>query len=152
MRERKSRNQPSGSTPDRLRDAMKLRNTAAVLLPLSLPKKSSCRGLARCRGWLAPWRPYRSPTHHVRESASAPPTDSGHSERQRRKDSSAEPAAGTRADIDEAFRPPVTIRAGAMPTFAPPSATAPWRAPPPHTGVRFRSAPVQCVAGWIPTP
>jgi hypothetical protein len=39
MRESTSRNRANGSTPDRLREAMKLRNTAAVLPPPSLPKK-----------------------------------------------------------------------------------------------------------------
>jgi hypothetical protein len=39
MRESTSRNQANGSTPARLQEAMKLRNTAAVLPPPSLPKK-----------------------------------------------------------------------------------------------------------------
>jgi hypothetical protein len=39
MRESTSRNQANGSTPHRLQEAMKLRNTAAVLPPRSLPKK-----------------------------------------------------------------------------------------------------------------
>ena len=39
MRESTSRNQENGSTPQRLQEAMKLRNTAAVLPPVSLPKK-----------------------------------------------------------------------------------------------------------------
>ena len=39
MRESTSRNQANGSTPQRLQEAMKLRNTAAVLPPVSLPKK-----------------------------------------------------------------------------------------------------------------
>ena len=38
MRESTSWNQANGSTPHRLQEAMKLRNTAAVLPPLSLPK------------------------------------------------------------------------------------------------------------------
>ena len=38
MRESTSRNQVNGSTPERLQDAIKLRNTAAVLPPWSLPK------------------------------------------------------------------------------------------------------------------
>ena len=38
MRERTSWNQANGSTPHRLQVAMKLRNTAAVLPPRSLPK------------------------------------------------------------------------------------------------------------------
>jgi hypothetical protein len=36
MRESTSRNQANGSTPHRLQEAMKLRNTAAVLSPPSL--------------------------------------------------------------------------------------------------------------------
>jgi hypothetical protein len=39
IRESTSRNQVNGSTPHRLQEAMKLRNTAAVLPPPSLPKK-----------------------------------------------------------------------------------------------------------------
>src|SRR4051794_2423048 len=39
MRESTSRNQANGSTPHRLQEAIKLRNTAAVLPPPSLPKK-----------------------------------------------------------------------------------------------------------------
>lgn len=39
MRESTSRNQANGSTPHRLQEPMKLRNTAAVLPPPSLPKK-----------------------------------------------------------------------------------------------------------------
>jgi hypothetical protein len=39
MRESTSWNHANGSTPHRLQDAMKLRSTAAVLPPLSLPKK-----------------------------------------------------------------------------------------------------------------
>jgi hypothetical protein len=38
-RESTSRNHANGSTPHRLQEAMKLRKTAAVLPPLSLPKK-----------------------------------------------------------------------------------------------------------------
>src|SRR5436305_3608823 len=38
MRESTSRNQANGSTPQRLQEAMKLRSTAAVLPPPSLPK------------------------------------------------------------------------------------------------------------------
>jgi hypothetical protein len=38
MRESTSWNQANGSTPHRLQEAMKLRNTAAVLPPPSLPK------------------------------------------------------------------------------------------------------------------
>lgn len=39
IRESTSRNQANGSTPHRLQEPMKLRNTAAVLPPPSLPKK-----------------------------------------------------------------------------------------------------------------
>jgi len=39
MRESASLNQANGSTPARWQEAMKLRNTAAVLPPWSLPKK-----------------------------------------------------------------------------------------------------------------
>src|SRR5436305_6201775 len=39
-RERTSWNHANGSTPHRLQEAMKLRSTAAVLPPLSLPKKT----------------------------------------------------------------------------------------------------------------
>jgi hypothetical protein len=39
MRESTSRNQANGSTAQRLQEATKLRNTAAVLPPVSLPKK-----------------------------------------------------------------------------------------------------------------
>lgn len=38
MRESTSRNQVNGSIPDRLQEAMELRNTATVLPPPSLPK------------------------------------------------------------------------------------------------------------------
>jgi hypothetical protein len=38
MRESTSQNQANGSAPDRLQEAMKLHNTAAVLPPASLPK------------------------------------------------------------------------------------------------------------------
>ncbi len=38
MREITSRNRENGSTPHRLKEATKLRSTAAVLPPLSLPK------------------------------------------------------------------------------------------------------------------
>src|SRR6266852_5925113 len=38
MRESTSRNQANGSIADRLQEAIKLRSTAAVLPPLSLPK------------------------------------------------------------------------------------------------------------------
>ena len=38
MRESTSWNHANGSTPHRLQEAMKLRSTAAVLPPLSLPK------------------------------------------------------------------------------------------------------------------
>ena len=38
-RESTSRNHANGSTPHRLQEAIKLRSTAAVLPPLSLPKK-----------------------------------------------------------------------------------------------------------------
>ena len=39
MRESTSRNQANGSTPHRLQEAMKLRKTAAVVPPPSLPRK-----------------------------------------------------------------------------------------------------------------
>jgi hypothetical protein len=38
-------NQANGSTPDRWQEAKKLRNTAAVLPPWSLPKKVQLRRL-----------------------------------------------------------------------------------------------------------
>jgi hypothetical protein len=41
MRESTSPNQANGSTPHRLQEAIKLRNTAAVWPPLSLPKNDS---------------------------------------------------------------------------------------------------------------
>ena len=56
IRESTSWNQANGSTPHRLQEAMKLRNTAAVLPPPSLPKKvqvprtSAMSRLARFRG------------------------------------------------------------------------------------------------------
>ena len=56
MRESTSWNQVNGSTPHRLQEAMKLRNTAAVLPPPSLPKKvqlprpSAISRLARSSG------------------------------------------------------------------------------------------------------
>ena len=40
MRESTSRNQANGSTPLRLQEAMKVRSTAAVLPPWSLPKNA----------------------------------------------------------------------------------------------------------------
>jgi hypothetical protein len=43
MCESTSRNQATGSTPGRLQEAMKLRNTAAVLPPPSLPKTVQLR-------------------------------------------------------------------------------------------------------------
>src|SRR5215475_9389592 len=95
IRESTSRNQANGSMPHRLQEAMKLRNTAAVLPPPSLPKKVQlprpsaisglARSVARCR----------FPTRRLRESALAPPTDLAHSALQRRTDSSAEPPAAT---------------------------------------------------------
>jgi hypothetical protein len=45
MRESTSWNQANGSTPHRLQEAMKLRNTAAVLPPPSLPKNVQLRRL-----------------------------------------------------------------------------------------------------------
>ena len=45
MRESTSLNQANGSTPARWQDATKLRNTAAVLPPWSLPKKVQLRRL-----------------------------------------------------------------------------------------------------------
>ena len=50
MRESTSRNQANGSTAHRLQDATKLRSTAAVLPPLSLPKNVELPRPARCRG------------------------------------------------------------------------------------------------------
>ena len=49
MRESTSRNHANGSTPHRLQEAMKLRNTAAVLPPPSLRGRSSCRVAAAQR-------------------------------------------------------------------------------------------------------
>ena len=43
MRESTSLNQANGSTPARWQEATKLRNTAAVLPPWSLPKKVQLR-------------------------------------------------------------------------------------------------------------
>src|ERR1051326_6617859 len=55
MRESTSRNQVNGSTPQRLQEAMKLRNTAAVLPPPSLPKNVQLPRLCAVRRyWLRP--------------------------------------------------------------------------------------------------
>ena len=47
MRESTSRNQANGSMPDRLQEAMKLRNTAAVGRHRRCRRMSSCRGYVR---------------------------------------------------------------------------------------------------------
>ena len=57
MRESTSLNQANGSTPHRLQEAMKLRSTAAVLPPLSLPKKVQ---FPRPTAITHPFCPYRA--------------------------------------------------------------------------------------------
>jgi len=142
MRESTSRNQADGSTSQRLQEATKLRSTAAVLPPVSLPKRSSCPGPARCRDWPVPWSRCQFPARRLRESASAPPTDSAHSAPQRRMDSSAEPPSAVPADTGGACQAAAPISAGAMPTVAPPVGTAPWA----RFSTAYRRA-IRCSAG-----
>ena len=73
MRESTSRNQANGSTPQRLQDAMKLINTAAVVPPLSLPKNVQFprpTAIARLTRSVAPLSISRSPSCRKRVSAS----------------------------------------------------------------------------------
>ena len=73
MRESTSRNQANGSTPHRLQEAMKLRNTAAVLPPLSLPKKVQLprpSAMSRLARSVAPLSISNSPSSRKRVSAS----------------------------------------------------------------------------------
>jgi hypothetical protein len=57
MRVSTSQNQANGSTRFRLQEAMKLRSTAAVLPPLSLPKKEE--GPVAAADGDVPIRPFR---------------------------------------------------------------------------------------------
>ena len=73
MRESTSRNQANGSTPHRLQEAMKLRNTAAVLPPPSLPKKVQLprpSAISRLARSVAPLSISNSPSSRKRVSAS----------------------------------------------------------------------------------
>ena len=73
MRESTSRNQANGSTPHRLQEAMKLRNTAAVLPPLSLPKNVQLprpSAISRLARSVAPLSISNSPSSRKRVSAS----------------------------------------------------------------------------------
>jgi len=68
MRESTSWNQANGSTPDRLQEAIKLRNTGCRLAAAIAAEESPvCRGPARYRGWPVPWRRYQSPTRRSPE-------------------------------------------------------------------------------------
>ena len=73
MRESTSRNQANGSTPHRLQEAMKLRSTAAVVPPLSLPKKVQLprpSAMSRLARSVAPLSISSSPSSRKRASAS----------------------------------------------------------------------------------
>ena len=68
-----SQNQANGSTPFRLQEAMKLRSTAAVLPPLSLPKKVQLprpSAISRLARSVAPLSISNSPSSRKRVSAS----------------------------------------------------------------------------------
>jgi hypothetical protein len=137
MRESTSWNQANGSTPHRLQEAMKLRNIAAVLPPPSLPKKCPVAA-AQCDIAVGPFggavvnlqlavlQKARERLPLIQRIAHR---GAGRTLRQ------ALPVAAP-ADTGGACRAAVPIPAGAMPTFAPPTATAPWRAPPLDTGAR----------------
>src|SRR6185437_6764483 len=150
MRESTSANQAQGSILHRLHDAIKLRSTAAVLPPLSLPKKVQFRGPPQYPGWPARWRRYRSPIRRLRGSASAPPTDSGHSAPPRRMGFSAEPAVVIDKDIYAVSATAAPKRVAARRTSARQKAPALWRAPPPHTGVRSDAKRALYSADLIP--
>ncbi len=73
MRERTSRNEANGSTPERLQEAMKVRNTVAVWPPLSLPKNVQLprrRAISRLARSVAPLSISYSPSSSKRVSAS----------------------------------------------------------------------------------
>jgi len=99
IRESTSRNQANGSTPHRLQEAMKLRNTAALLPAIiaaknvQLPRPRAISRLARSV------RRCQSPTRRIPEGPLALPTDSAHSAPRPRTDSLrlAETVPGERA-------------------------------------------------------
>src|SRR5262252_7849748 len=73
MRESTSRNQVNGSTPQCLQEATKLRRTAAVLPPLSLPKNVQLlrpSAISRLARSVAPLSISKSPSSRKRASAS----------------------------------------------------------------------------------
>ena len=73
VRESTSWNQANGSTPDRLQEATKLRSTAAVLPPLSLPKNVQLprpSAMSRLARSVAPLSISSSPSSRKRVSAS----------------------------------------------------------------------------------
>ena len=73
VRESTLRNQANGSTPHRLPEAKKLCNTAAVLLPPSLPKKVQLprpSAMSRLARSVAPLSISNSPSSRKRVSAS----------------------------------------------------------------------------------
>src|SRR5271165_4149819 len=74
MRESTSRNQANGSTLDRLQEAMKLRSTAAVLPPPSLPKNVQLprpMAMSRLARSVAPLSISRSPSSRNQQEEQA---------------------------------------------------------------------------------
>src|SRR5688572_1670675 len=142
MRASTSLNQANGSMPDRLQEAMKLRNTAAVLPPLSLPKNVQLprpSAISRLARSVAPLSITNSPSSRKRVSASRWTLwqNLRLQLQQILVELADQPRRYSLAQCQPLLRRQ-RQRLGSAPLL--------------HTGVRSGAAPVPCVARRIPTP